>query len=106
MKGREDQDDEPAASARIIPTIGNMPRGETDGRAKVKDEMSLMNFGAYHDWAYGEIMTTAPNYATHICHESIERSPEQQQFQEWIPLKAYDDENEAWKWQNPKHPTK
>ena len=104
-KGREDHDDGPAASARISPTVGSVPRGETDDRSNVNGETSLLNFGSYHDWTYGEIMTNVPNYATYICHESMESSPEQQ-FQEWITLKAYDDENEAWEGQNPKHPTK
>ena len=103
---RENQDDEPAASASISPTIGSTPRGEAGDRSKVRDETSLLNFGTYRDWAYGEIMTHMPQYVTYICLESTESSPEQQQFPEWITLKAYDDENEAWKWQNPKHPMK
>ena len=105
-KGGEDHDGGPSASASISPTVGSVPRGETGDRAKVKDETSLLDFGSYRDWDYGEIMTNKPNYASYICHENMESSPEQPQFQEWITLKAYDDENEAWKWQNPKHPTK
>ena len=63
-KGREDHDDGPSASARISPTVGSVPTGETGDRVKVRGGASLLNFGSYHDWAYGELMTNKPNYVS------------------------------------------
>ena len=66
-----------------------------------------MNFGDFHDWAYGEIMANGPNYATFICQESFGVSQEQQRCQEWVALKTFGNERETlgdWKEQNPKRP--
>ena len=50
---------------------------------------SLMNFGEYHDWAYGEIHRDRPQYEAYICMESKDSSDERRQFREWATLKVY-----------------
>ena len=87
-KGRNVQEEDPWASASIAPTKGSCLCPE-------KDEMSLMNFGDYQDWAYGDIMREKPHCVSYICNESMESSAEQQQFQEWIALSEYESENQT-----------
>ena len=47
-----------------------------------KSEYSLMGFGKYRDWAYGEIMKNKPNYVTYLRQECMESSEGKQQFQQ------------------------
>ena len=56
---------------------------------------SLLRFGEYHDWAYGEIVTHKPNYVVYVCAESGEGNEARKQFQEWARLKEYIISNET-----------
>ena len=71
--------------------------GENEGLEK--DESGLLNFGDYHDWAYGSILREKPHYASYICNGSMRSIPEQQQFQEWATLKEYEvgDQSRGWR---------
>ena len=83
---------------------GGEERGVEKSR---KSEHGLLGSGKYHDWTYGQIMKSMPNYATYICQESEGICEEQQQFQQWVALMKFESEKEAgeeWKEQNPKKP--
>ena len=97
--------DKEGSSVSVSPPttwIGMEERSEQEPR---RNETSLLGFGKYHDWAYGEILTNKPNYVTYIFQESFESSEEQQRLQEWVTLKTFESEKETteeWKGQNPK----
>ena len=68
------------------------------GRSNNNDrtsEHSLLGFGEYYDWTYGQVMKATPNYVTYICQECTTSSQEQEQFQEWVTSMAFGSEREA-----------
>ena len=73
-KGRDVQENEPRTSASISPTIGSVPMDEKEGPSK--GATSVLNFGDYHDWVYGEILGYKPRYVSYICNESMGGSSE------------------------------
>ena len=106
-KGRKGCEEESTLS--VSPPTTWIGREEMSDQEPRRNETSLLGFGKYHDWAYGEILANKPNYATYICQESFESSEEQQSFQEWVTLKTFGSEKEAMeerKGQNQKKQTK
>ena len=85
---RNVQEDEPQSSTSLRPEQGSCV-------CPVKEETSLMNFGEYHDWAYGDILKVKPNYVSYICNESMDIDVGQQEFQDWITLREYETEKQA-----------
>ena len=104
-RGRKSYGDGPSSNVSVSPTIISVGRGELSNHVPCRDGESLMGFGDYHDWTYGDIMTNKPNYATYVCQESFGIILEHQKFQEWVTLKTFGNEQETmggWKEQNPK----
>ena len=63
---------------------------EAEKSSMAKDGDSLLNFGDYSGWAYGDMLAWEPNYVAYICMGSKDSIEEPQQFQEWIALKNYE----------------
>ena len=101
-KGRRCYDDGYAGS--VSPPTTWIGKEETSDQVRWRDETSMMKFGDYPDWAYGEILTSKPNYLTYIPRESFGGSEEHQRFQEWATLMTFGSEKETteeWKEKNP-----
>ena len=92
-KARDVRENDPQASASVSPTIGSVTRGKDGRTCTGRDETSRANYGVYHDWADGDILKEKLHYVSYICNESMESSPSQQQFQEWMTLMEYEREN-------------
>ena len=68
-KGRKSYEEGPEVS--VSPPATWIGEEETRSQAPWSDETSLVKFGNYPDWAYGDILTNKPNYATYIWQESF-----------------------------------
>ena len=90
--GRGDQKFKVANTKSPNTWKGEEKNGEEESRTSGR---SLLVFGEYHDWTYGQIMKAMPNYVTHICQECEASREEQEQFQQWVTLMTFESEKEA-----------
>ena len=85
---RNIREDGPQSSTSLMAEQGSCVR-------PVKDETSLVNFGKYHDWKYGDILKENPHYVSNICNGRMESGAGKQEFQERITLRKYEMEKQA-----------
>ena len=74
-KGRKDYEE--GHSVSVSPPTTWVGEEETYSQSPWMDGISLVKFGNYTDWTYGEILTKNPNYASYIRQESFGSSEEQ-----------------------------
>ena len=50
---------------------------------------TLLGFGEFKDWIYGEILTDKPRYVSHLWTENDRSSPGKKMFADWLKLTEY-----------------